>query len=371
MAATAHQIARTATLFGVSEIIVYDTAEAVSKEEAVDTQPEKPKKIVFGAEEEKDKDTKGCVKQEEEVLTDQDKLIGYLKYFVTPSYLRKSLFGDKLHFFEGAARKLPKLTGVPFLNHSSSRYFVGLTVKRRIPGTKQRKIVSANGRKRKRKSKSKGEEAEDPNTTGYVNIGFKKVMKLSGETKVPVNTVVVVDKETCTVVSQEEAFGPKAMSKKEDKESEIETSSGEWTKLGYAYSVRKVNNFGKVFTECPYPSGYRYTALAPCLEYFCNATGTSMDGEDKAKKGCELWDIPLIEEETFLINGIPLAPGEDISILMVLGKWSELEEAILNDKHELAGIEKARMIFDGRLRMGRGSRVEDALTMALSKIEGL
>lgn len=91
---------------------------------------------------------------------------------------------------------------------------------------------------------------------------------------------------------------PEGNVQKEDKEAEIETSNAEWTKLGYAYTVRKVENFGKVFTECPYSSGYRYTALAPCLEYFANAAGTSMDG-DKAKKSSELWEIPLIEEETF------------------------------------------------------------------------
>lgn len=391
VAAAAHQIARSATSFGVSEIVVYSTEKTSQEEEAAaltNTPADKPKKIVFGDDDDDDnkngdkEDGKSADKDNSsgDELSEQDLLVGFLEYFVTPSYLRKSLFGEKLHVFEGPAQKLPKLTGLPYLNHGSSRYFIGLSVQRRIPGSKQRKTVSANGRRRKRKTnKNDANKDNDPSVTGYVNIGFKKVMKLSDNAKVPVNSIVVVDKETGAVVSPELAFGPKA-SKKENKDgnkkgefkTEFETSNPTWTKQGFAYKVRKVGNFGKVFTESPYPSGYRYTALAPCMEYFSDAVGTSMDSSKQQKSAEQaLSEIAVIEEETFLIKGITTTPGEDIPILLVLGKWSELEQTILSDGQELAGLEKAQMIFDGRLRMGRGSRVEDATLIALSKIEGL
>lgn len=384
IATTAHQIARTATSFGVSEIIVYNTEEkpsAVTSSAGNAPVPSnKPKKIVFGEENDdldEPESTKNAAEEASEdiELSDQDKLVGFLEYFVTPSYLRKSLFGNKLHLFDGPARRLPKLTGLPYLNHSSSRYFVGLSVQRKIPGRKQRKTVSANGRIRKKKPKAKNTNPQetDPTITGYVNIGEKKLFKLAEDVKVPVNSIVVVDKETATIVSPEQAFGPKPQkdSNKNDT-SQFQTSNANWTKDGFAYKVRKVESFGKVFTDCPFPSGYRYTALAPCLEYFEDATGTSMEGS-KLKKATDqaLAEIPLIEEETFLIKGITTTPGDEVPVLLVLGKWTELERSVLADREVLGALDKAQMIFDGRVRMGRGARVEDALLIALAKIEGL
>lgn len=369
MAATAHQIARTAVQFGVSEIIVYDTAKPSREESApvvVAQELEKPKKIVFGEDSSdepqpstEDKSTP-ITNDDDAELSDQDKLVGLLEYFVTPSYLRKSLFGDRTHFFDSIAKKLPKLPGLDLLNHENSRYFIGLSVNRKVRKSKTRTITSSNGRKRKRKTKVTGSaEENDPGLTGYVNIGEKKVLKLAGKVKVPVHSIVVIDKETKAVVSPEDAFGNDKKLEQLQKKG-IETSDTHWTTVGFGYKVRKVENFGQVFTECPYSGGYRYTAFAPCAEF--------LEQQNKATGANE---IALIEEETFLIKGITTTPGDDVPVLLITGKWKELEQAVLADSVNFAGLEKAQMLFDGRIRMGRGARVEDAVLIAMSKIEGL
>lgn len=356
-AAAAHQIARAATQFGVSEIIVYNSDKPETKEAAA-AEIKSAKKVVFDSvEEEKVKEPE----ETEDRLTDQDQLVGLLEYFVTPSYLRKALFGDKARYFDSIARKLPKLPGLDFLNHEESRYFVGLSVARKVAKERTRTSVSSTGRKRKRKSKVSGTpEDRDASITGYINIGDKKVLKLAKDVKIPVNSIVVVDKESKAVVSPEEAFGNEKKLEALQKKG-LETSADYWTTVGFGYKVRKVERFGQVFTECPYAGGYRYSGFAPCSEFL----------EDPAAAAAAVGEIPLIEEETFLIKGITTTPGDDVPVLLVTGKWKDVERAVLADTENFGGLDKAQAIFDGRVRMGRGSRVEDAVLIALAKIEGL
>lgn len=388
VASTAHQIARAAATFGVTEIVVFDSSKTQEKQAniipvtttSLSEGESKSKKIVFGDEIEIEIENEGKTNEKEKILndkngddelSDQDKLIGFLEYFVTPSYLRKSLFGNKLYIFD-VAKKFPKLPGLPFINHNEGRYFIGLSVSRKLPKPKRKK-VSSSGRKRQRKSKpSSSSDFMEPGITNYINIGEKKVFKLGKDVKVPINSIVVVDRETGTIVSPEEVFsnrssnGSSADEENTSKRRQHETSEIDWTSLGYGYKVRKITSYDKLFTECPFEQGYRYTALAPCMEF--------LNGEEVKEKSIDnsIDEIPLLEEETFLIKGITATPGDDIPILLVVGKWRELEQTILKDmKEESAMLDKAQELFDGRLRMGRGHRVEDAVLIALSKIEGL
>lgn len=379
VASTAYQIARAATMYGVSEIIVYESNEEDHTKDnelppSLDLNPgesaPKGKKIKFDDDDDKTaentsdtSDSKKNFKKEDESISLQDRLIGFLEYFVTPSYLRKSLFGNQLHHFD-IARKFPKLPGLPYLNHSlKGQFLVGLSVPAgsKIKKNQKGKTISSTGRKRKARKSKTNKNEEDNTMTGYINIGEKNFLKLKEDIKVPINSIVVVDKDEKKIVSPEEAFNNPNVSIIRQ-QSKHESSNLNWTNLGFGYKIRKASKFGKVFTECPFPGGFQYTALVPCMEFLGNKDATAET---------ELNNVPLIEEETFLIKGITSTPGEDVPILMVLGKWTELRECILRDNEDLAGVEQASMLFDGRLRMNRGFRVEDALMAALAKVEGL
>lgn len=275
-------------------------------------------------------------------------LAGLLRYFVTPSYLRKTVFTD-LAQFEAAAKKLPKLPRVPFLSHSSSgnssgsgKYLQGLSV--------SRKVEKKKGKNKKKRQALRAEEELTP----YINIGESKFLELSNGVKVPINSRVLVDLEKKAVVGVAEVYG------KPDKEDPI------WMPESFGYSVREVSSFGQVFTECPYPDGYKYTAWVPCA-----AEELSNDSATKQA----LTTISLVEDESFLKQGVPQSDptqkNEDIPVLLVFGGWPELSAAILADQATFAGMTEAEPLFDGRVRVSRATRVEDAALAVLGKIDGL
>lgn len=125
----AHQIARAAIYYRISEIIIYDVPVEESKSQA-----ETGKKKIFFEEEEKKTDS--GPKSSEEAI----ELAKLLQFFITPSYLRKAVFGDlkSLHY----AKKLPKLPGLPFMNHEKSRHLEGFAVEGRIGKKKKKGLKS-------------------------------------------------------------------------------------------------------------------------------------------------------------------------------------------------------------------------------------
>ena len=317
VASTAHQIARAASLYGVTEIIVYNVESK---------------------------------KEDQSKETDVKRLAGFLRYFVTPSYLRKSVFSN-LSDYE-SAKKLPKLPRVPFLSHNSNgaKYLEGLSVPRKIEK-----------KKGKNKRKRKAMKAEE-DLTSYINIGESEYLQLSNGVKIPIHSRVIVDKENKVVVSAAEAYG---FGKKTGKLSAEEPI---WFPEAFGYNVREVTNFGQVFTECLFPEGYKYTAWVPCSE---------VEGSPESTKSTQqaLDLISLIEEETFLKQGVPSSdptnPKEDIPVLVVFGNWSELSTVILADQENFAGMVEAESLFDGRVRVSRAARIEDAALTILAKIDGL
>lgn len=321
-AAVAHQIARAATLYGVTEIIVYNTD------------------ISTGAAEEK---------QQTKANEDAQLLLELLRYFVTPSYLRKSVLDSKIEEkIDRVAKKLPKLSRLPFLNHSE-KYLQGYSVK---------KTATTNKSQKKRKSKA---QIKEEKLTNLINIGEKQLMVLSNGVKVPIDTLVLVDKSKQSVVTVQEAFDL-ARNRK------LKGEEPFWSPDGFGYRVRLASKFGQVFTECPFTDGYKFTAWAPC--------GGAEETESQAQEQAEaLNSISVVNESSndgFFKVGVPQAdPKEDVPLLLVYGEWHELSATILFDKDNFEGLPEPQVLFDGRIKALRARQFEDAVLMGLAKVDGL
>lgn len=313
----AHQIARTALYYGASEIIIYD----IKKEEE---RPERPvkKKIIFDETPEEEKPT--GKKEEEE--SDAIELSKLLQFFITPSYLRKSVFGDLTKF--QYAKKLPKLPGLPFQNHEKNKYLEGLSVEGRIGKQKNKK---------KKGLKSKKQLALE-SFTHYVNVGDKQVLKLADGQKVPLHSRVTVDTEKSKVVSPSEAYN-------------INNSNSPWSNQDFGYTVRVAPTFGKTFVQCPYPEGYSYTTYIPCEEFLLAKHDSNTATE-----------VKLIEPHNL---------KNPQHLLLVFGKWTDVNVAVKADNEELAQLTDASGLFDSKIAVNPNSRVEDAMLMSLAKIDGI
>ena len=188
------------------------------------------------------------------------------------------------------------------------------------------------------KRKKKGQLAEEKLTT-YINIGAEKYLQLSNGVKVPIHSRVIVNTESNAVATAAEAFDVACNHK----------VRGD--------TARHVAAFGQVFTESPYPDGYKYTAWAPARE---------------AADLPALNSITLLPESSFLKTGVPQAdPKEDVPVLLVLGPWRELSAAILADQENFAGLDQAEPLFDGRLANSQAPSTEASVLNALARIDGL
>lgn len=264
-----------------------------------------PKKKTFADDEpENKKSTKPKSEFSERAMT----AAAVLQYFVTPSYLQKALFNDRKKF--QYAKKLPKLPGLPYMNHSKSKYLEGLT----IPG----KVEKSKGRRKSKK------QVLQETTTEFVNIGEDEPLKLNH--RVPLGARVTVDKESKKVVSPLQAY-----------------ESGK-----FGYTVRIASTFEKVFTESPHASGYTYTAYVPSEEF----TGASSESEKIAAA-----------------STISVLASAGAHVLLVFGKWVDVASAINRAKEQLGGLEDPTMLFDGRLNVSHGFRTEDVITIALARIK--
>lgn len=309
-----HQIGRMAMHYGVDEIVIYDVQEEEVEEIAID----KPKKVVFGDDDDENNNN-NSKKEKSEFSDDALRLAKLLQFFITPSYLREHCF-DNLSQFQ-YAKKLPKLPKLPFLNHKDNRYMEGLTIPGKIPGLKKY---------RKGQVKSKKQIAKESQTK-YVTIGNAKAIELSKA--VPVDSRVTVDTKMNTIVSPKEAY-----------KSEY-----------FGYAVRIAKSFGKVFTECVYKQGYSYSVYVPSCEFI-------ISDDDNSKPKC---NANLIDEKSL--------KEKNEHVLLVFGKWKDVQLAVENDKEQLAEVNDASLIFDSKIESAGCSslRVEDAITVALAKIEGL
>lgn len=247
-------------------------------------------------------------------------LASLLQYFVTPPYLVKSTFKqDMLKNFE-YAKKLPKISTLPFMqnNDTFKNFREGLTVAKKQ-------------QKREKTSSGKVKKAKNFNTTNLVNIGQSELFILEG-TEIPPRLRVTVNLKTKKIVSPVEAYGIIG------------------AKSAFGYNVRVSSSFSSIFTECSFASGFDKSLWVNCGDYFSK--------ESKSQ--------PTNEVATITPEANKKAATQ---LLLVLGKWKDIEEAFEDDKSSLEGVESAGLMFDGKLKIPQGIRVEDAAMIALSKLE--
>lgn len=297
-----------------------------SKPQGGEDDAQHPKKIVFDNDDNsKDKDgEEGDGKDQSPMSAEANQLAELLQFFITPSYLRNLMFAhDQLKGLQ-YAKKLPKLPRLPFLSHNkSNRYLEGLTVSGRVE-------------KFKRGSRKSKKQLHLESTTDLVNVGGQELVKLK-EQRVPLDARVTVDVQEQKVVSAKVAYAS--------------DTNGPWNNHSstFGYTVRTAPSFGRVFVESIYEGGYTFTAYAPS-EYFTNE-------QQKPK-------IAAVDA-----NG--LMNKDKVHLLVVVGRWEEIEQAVKDDKQDLDVVDDASTLFDGQLNINGNNRVEDCVLMTLSKLEGI
>lgn len=321
----AYQIAKAASVYNVSEIVVLDVPRAEEIQEKLEADANKAvqlegdkgnKKIKFNiSNEEIIAETKKEDSSHEQVLVelpinDNNALLlaTLLQYFVTPPYLVKGVFqSSRFNKKFKYAEKLPKLGNLPFMNNNGvlEDFKEGLTVPKHTPKIqKKNKKVSA---------------VKKLKVTKYVNIGQSKLLELNG-VEIPVNVRVTVDVKNKKIVSPQEAYGV----------------SG--TKGSFGYFVRYAKSFSSIFTQLSFPSGYTESVFVQADDFFSRTPKSDLDTIEKVTKG---------------------------DVLFVVSDLKDLEYSF--SQETIPGVEKVTEMFDSELKVPAGLRIEDAALVALAK----
>lgn len=321
----AYQIAKAASVYNVSEIVVLDIprAEEIQKKleadanKAVQLEGDKGnKKIKFNiSNEEIMAETKEGHSSETERLVERPEnennallLATLLQFFVTPPYLVKGVFqASKFNKKFKYAEKLPKIGNLPFMNNNGvlEDFKEGLTVPKHTPKIqKKNKKVSA---------------VKKLKVTKYVNIGQSKLLELNG-VEIPVNVRVTVDVKNRKIVSPQEAYGVTG------------------TKGSFGYFVRYAKSFSSIFTQLSFPSGYTESVFVQADDFFSKAPKSDLENIEKVSKG---------------------------EVLFVVSNLKDLEYSF--SQETIPGVEKVTEMFDSEIKVPAGLRIEDATLVALAK----
>lgn len=315
----AYQVAKAATIFQVSEIVVLDIPPQPLKLNAVSEIKLEGStgnvKVKFGDNEDDPVSKPTAKKQKVEVETsdelDSNALLfaTLLQYFVTPKYLTKAVFREsKYNKKFKYAEKLPTISSLPFMNNNrvGDHFKEGLTTAKHTPKVQKRgKKVSA---------------LKKLTVTKYVNIGESTPLELQGK-EVPVNVRVTVDLKNKKVVSPQVAYG----------------ISG--SKAAFGYYVRLAKLISAVFTELSFPEGYTDSIFVNANEYFNEDAETSLERAKCITEG---------------------------NALIIIGKLKHLETCF--KKETIEGVNNVTEMFDSELKVPAGLRIEDAVMVGLAKV---
>ena len=347
----AYQIAKASLIYDVAEIIVLKenqeesedvVAGLTSEGEKIEVSSSGGKKVVFGDDDEDTNSsspvaptttTSKTESKDDATVNDgiDDALLlaSLLQFFLTPPYLIKTMFLPRLNpKFSSIlpkfkyAFKLPKIPNLPFMqnNNVHEHYKEGIIIPRATP---------------KIKSKTSSKLVSSPHkvtVSKYVNIGESEAMQLEIARELPVYSRVTVDVRNKTIVSAKQAYGVNGH------------------KLSFGYHVRMVNDvqFNKVFTGSPVADGYSQTIFVNCDDYF-----------DKWGKTVE--DVPLLKEKSDVDN-----------VLVILGNYGTIQRNFLHDEAKdtiFEGLDSVLKLFDYRLDIPKGCKIEDAILVALTKLQ--
>lgn len=261
-------------------------------------------------------------------------LASLLQFFITPPYLIKTMFLPRLNpkFTSILSKfkyafKLPKIPNLPFMQNNNvyEHFKEGIIIPRETP-----KIKSKTDKSKLVPSPHK------VTVSKYVNIGEPEAMKLDIAREVPVYSRVTIDVRNKTIVSARDAYGTHGH------------------KLSFGYHVRMVNEtqFNKVFTNSPLSDGYSQTIFVNCDDYF-----------DKWSKTVD--QVPSFEEKKSRGND-----GND-NLLIILGNCGTIQQNFENDEAKelmFEGLDSVLKLFDYRLDIPKGCKIEDAVLIALTKL---
>lgn len=316
----AYQIAKVATIYNVSEIVVLDIPErdaslikdgSACLESAQASKGDRNKRIVFDDEispATKKLDSSTPSHREDKDNSNSLLFATLLQYFVTPPYLVSSVFSSSIYKNKfGYAEKLPKLSTLPFMNNNGvHRYFrEGLSIAKHTPKIQKKNRKTSALRKLK--------------VTKYINIGESKPLELAGN-EIPVNVRVTIDLKNKKVVSPQIAYGV----------------SG--AKSSFGYLVRLAKSFSSIFTELSFPEGYTESVFVQAENYFGNTASTDLSRLEKVSNG---------------------------NILFVISNIEDLKLSF--DQETVEGVKKVTEMFDSQVEVPTGLRIEDAAMIGLTK----
>ncbi|KAF5093876.1 hypothetical protein D0Z03_002261 [Geotrichum reessii] len=178
---------------------------------------------------------------------------------------------------------------------------------------------AASGKIEKKTSSKK----KDVKKTTLVNIGLKELLELNKD-KIKINNRVVVDPSS-----------KKVMKINDDEEAS--------RLLGYNVSI--VDDLNEILAD---NKGSKL--WVPCSEFLVSKSTAEVT--DAALQNIE----PLIDPATLKQN-----------ILLVFGKWKEIIFSV-DEQPENKSVEE---LFDSRVRTIKSARVEDAILIALSKLQNV
>ncbi|EGW35406.1 uncharacterized protein SPAPADRAFT_58623 [Spathaspora passalidarum NRRL Y-27907] len=327
-----YQIAKACTIYNVSEIVVLDVPEKKEEEPEptveVVSGDKGGKKLKFNFDDDLSKDVP-AKKEIQEETTEDDKAIllaSLLQFFITPPYLVKTMFSPALNpnFKSILAKfkyafKLPKITTLPFMNNNQTYkdFKEGIIIPKETPKVRRKTSVK------------KVKAANKVTVSKYVNIGEAQALELNIKREIPINSRVTVDLKNKTIVSPLQAYGIVGH------------------KAAFGYHVRVVKQFSKLFTECPIPEGYSSSVYVNCDVYF----GSN-------EKISDLTNLPQLE-----VNS-----ADKNNVLVVVGNYKYLQTSFEDDKTNLEGVESVSQMFDGKLTIPTGVKIEDAVLISLAKL---
>lgn len=326
----AYQIAKTATLYNVAEVVVLDIPSPDVKQVQLEKEAGKMvllgsdiggKKIKFNfsdndivnAEQKPEEAAAGPEGVNDESQNAYNSLLfaSLLQFFITPPYLVKTTFAEsRFNKKFKYARALPKLSSLPFMSNNNvlQDFREGLTVPKKTPKiTKKNKKVSA---------------LKKLSVTKYVCVGEEEPLELAQD--VPVNVRVTVDVKNKKIVSPLQAYGVAG------------------NKSSFGYLVRFAKSFSSIFTESSFPDGYTSSIYVDGDNYFGSGSETSL--------------LPAAG-----------APEKGGRVLLVVGNMKDLDYSFGQDKASLEGVDSAQSMFDAKMEVPAGARIEDAALIALAK----
>ena len=322
-ASTVHQISEAATLYGVHDIIIYNVdyeeVEKFSFKPESEEKPEVKTTTNTNAGAAKDLKPKKLVFGDEplpkKVVFGEEEVKSESK---SPVVEEKTTSTDRLVNLLNYFVTPPNLRKTLFGDLKPFEAAKKLPKLINFSNSKYTIGVGASSGKIEKKSSSK---KKDSNKTKLVNIGLKEVLELSKD-KVQINSRVVVDPTSKKVVTSSD-----------------DEEAGRL--LGYTVSV--ANDLNEIL------GNKKSSKLwVPCDDFL--ASKSTAEITKAALQNIETVTDPATLKE---------------NVFLVFGKWKEIIFSV-EEQPENKTVEE---LFDGRVRSIKDARVEDAVLIALSKLQ--